>query len=228
MAPIPVYTNSPINAAKASAVALQTAAEDKPAADGSSTPAYITAPLNHPQASWTPTPTRTIPFQQGPAAPQPGAIPRLPEATTTTSSSSSLPPPPPQAGAGPGATGPAAPAPTAPPLANPHIPGMTYPPQMAIPPPQGPGYGQQGTSTATAPPVTGPSSVEGPGGYRQITSGFTTRYDSGSRGYGDHNEEEGDGAGGFLQSAVKLAKAAGEKLSAAESEVWRRINEGTS
>jgi tellurite resistance protein len=34
-------------------------------------------------------------------------------------------------------------------------------------------------------------------------------------------DEEGEG---ILESAVKLAKAAGEKLSAAESEVWRRIN----
>jgi hypothetical protein len=29
-----------------------------------------------------------------------------------------------------------------------------------------------------------------------------------------------------LGSAMKFAKAAGEKLSAAESEVWRRINGG--
>lgn len=41
--------------------------------------------------------------------------------------------------------------------------------------------------------------------------------------------EAGDDQGqqGMLGSAIKLAKAAGEKLSAAESEVWRRINEGS-
>jgi tellurite resistance protein len=44
-------------------------------------------------------------------------------------------------------------------------------------------------------------------------------------GYGGNDVKAGDEEGeGILESAVKLAKAAGEKLSAAESEVWRRIN----
>lgn len=233
MPPIQVYTKSPINAAKASGITPQTAAP----ADTTTTthpaniPANTTASPYQPQPNYTPTPTRTTALHQNPPPPQPGAVPRLPEATGTPTSSSL--PPPPRAGA---AAAPPAPTAAAT-LPTPHLPGVSYPPQMAIPPPQT-GYNQRGTSTSTAAPgVTGggwggagagPGPV--PGGYQQNVSasasaGYPSPYQGGGGGGGgggyggDDGEEEG-----ILGSAMKFAKAAGEKLSAAESEVWKRIN----
>ena len=121
---------------------------------------------------------------------------------------------------------------------------------MAIPPPQtGAEWGvQRGTATApaTAPPPTGAwtggngggevhePKYESYPGYRQNVNAFG----EGGGDYGRQQQQQqeqqdryqgGDGSGegdgeGFLGSAMKFAKAAGEKLSAAESEVWRRIN----
>lgn len=234
MAPIQVYTKSPINAAKASGVTPQTAAP----AEAANTTSPYQPPAN-------PTPTRTIPQQQhqGPPPPQPGATPRLPEATgLPTATTSSTLPPPPRAGAAPQPPAPTA-APTQPPLGS-GI-GRTYPPppQMAIPPPQ-PGYNQRGTSTGFGPaPATGAGGYpgsgggggdvdlgSGPAGYRQnasVSAYVPPAYDDDNyhrsgRGYGGREEEEEEE--GVWGSAVKLAKAAGERLSAAESEVWRRIN----
>jgi hypothetical protein len=73
-----------------------------------------------------------------------------------------------------------------------------------------------------------PSPGPGPGGYQQnVSSGsYASPYQGGGGGGGgrygggDGDEEEE----GILGSAMKFARAAGEKLSAAESEVWKRIN----
>ncbi|KAH6850229.1 hypothetical protein B0I37DRAFT_413642 [Chaetomium sp. MPI-CAGE-AT-0009] len=104
---------------------------------------------------------------------------------------------------------------------------------MSIPPPQA-GYNQCGTSSSATGygvgyptggyPGGGGGDVSGPAGYQQNTSASSSGYvpsayhRSGQDGEGDEDEE------GFLGSAMKFAKAAGERLSAAESEVWRRIN----
>lgn len=101
---------------------------------------------------------------------------------------------------------------------------------MAMPAPTTPpAYLQRGTMTGSAPGGTLPTQVTAnPPGYQQNTSA------SGYGGYqgggqndsllssernGDEDDEEG-----VWNSAVRWAQAAGQKLSAAESEVWRRIN----
>jgi hypothetical protein len=55
------------------------------------------------------------------------------------------------------------------------------------------------------------------------SSGYVPPYHQAGRGY-DDDDEGGKEGEGLFSSAVKMAKAAGEKLAAAESEVWRRIN----
>ncbi|KAL2188782.1 hypothetical protein L209DRAFT_751860 [Thermothelomyces heterothallicus CBS 203.75] len=237
MPPVQVHTKSPINAAKASGVTPQTAAPGVAGADVSgdatTTPTTTTTTTTaaaaassafHPSSN--PPPTRTIPsLQQQPAPPQPGAVPRLPEATGAPA------PPRNATGDSPGAGGPAPrPAPTAAPIL-----GVSYPPQMGRPPPQA-GHNQRGTTAAPLGGGAYPGPGPGPGGYyyyqqngssasssSAAAAGYVPPYQGGggggSRGTGEEEEE-----GGFFGSALKLAKAAGEKLSAAESEVWRRIN----
>ncbi|KAK4190345.1 hypothetical protein QBC35DRAFT_78833 [Podospora australis] len=214
MPPIPVHTKSPINAAKASGVTPQTAPSD---------------PQDVPPAAATtttqPPPTKTTPFYSAsgrnidynnPPPPQPGAVPRIPQATA----SSSVPPPfSPEAGPPPPATTAAA-----------QLPGGNYSPaayppvpQTGIPPPST-GFNQRGTATSgNEPNRTGPAVLPGVSPYEMggpSGSGYAAPapYRSGGN---DGQAEEGEG---WLDSATKLAKAAGEKLSAAESEVWKRIN----
>ncbi|KAK4147016.1 uncharacterized protein C8A04DRAFT_25211 [Dichotomopilus funicola] len=236
MPPIQVYTKSPINASKASGVTPQTAAPDEPATNPPTT--TTSSPHQPPSNNNNPIPTRTTPIlNSGPPPPQPGAVPRLPEATATaTATASNL------NTINNSSNGPAPPAPTAAPSGIP-IPGVNLPPQMAIPPPPrafaaGGSHNQRGTSTATTQPMgTGsnsgtaagysPAASLGPGGYQQNTaavSGFVApAYQEGGGGGGGGGYEEEDEEG-FLGSAKKFAKAAGERLSAAESEVWKRIN----
>ncbi|KAL2128141.1 hypothetical protein VTI74DRAFT_9612 [Chaetomium olivicolor] len=228
MPPIQLHTKSPINAAKASGATPQTDQSVDRAPAGAAT---STSPFQpHPN----PTPTRTV-APEVPPPPQPGAVPRLPKPTGTATTFSSQPPSRP--GVSPDAGAPPPPAPTPAPIPGPEvqIPEVSYPPQIAVPSPSV-GHNQRGTSTATAPPRTAPAKLwgsaqayqppnpvpapspyeGGPGGYQQNTAGF----DQPSYGPGNGGEQED----GFLGSAMRLAKAAGEKLSAAESEVWRRIN----
>ncbi|KAK0673824.1 hypothetical protein QBC41DRAFT_103067 [Cercophora samala] len=186
MPPIPLHTNSPINPAKASGITPQTASPNSGAAPSGDQP--------------TPTKTTSAPPQNGPPAPQPGAVPHLPRVTST---SSALPPPPQPA---------ITPAPSYPP-----------PPQSSIPPPELP-YNQRGTSTAFTPGtrtgaavLPGPSPYETGGGTQQ---GYQQR--AGYQSVGSWEEEQGNE--GVLGSVMGYAKAAGEKLSEAEREVWRRIN----
>ncbi|KAK5664134.1 hypothetical protein OQA88_349 [Cercophora sp. LCS_1] len=149
MPPVPVYTSSPINAAKASGVTPQTETPDP-------TPASRYAPAQ-------PTPTQQLP-SDGPPPPQPGAIPRLPTATATAST---LPPPP---KAGEAYRPPAPPEPTAAPRYPP------LPPQMGMPTPVA-GYRQQGTATSTAPSQTMPGYIPGAaGGYQQNSSSYQAGY----------------------------------------------------
>ncbi|KAL1839376.1 hypothetical protein VTK73DRAFT_4055 [Phialemonium thermophilum] len=227
MPPIPIHTQSPINPAKASGVTPQTreAAPDETsgsvpattttagaASENQAQPAYpparpgavpslpvptATAGVARHDPSLQPTPTRSV-EQQGPPPPQPGAVP--------------VPPGHRHAGAPPPtATG----APSGPPSAS-----FTAS-QLDIPAPAVP-YAQRGTASAAAP------NTEHPGGYRQNAN--ASEFSSQQR--AAHDMFPGPGGGvdgdedeaGVWDSAKKWAQTAGEKLSAAESEVWRRIN----
>ncbi|KAL2271689.1 hypothetical protein VTJ83DRAFT_1060 [Remersonia thermophila] len=215
MPPIPVHTKSPINPAKASGVTPETAAP----AESKDQPAYVPAqttssPIQpHLYDSRSLTPTRTVPLhEQSPPPPQPGAVPRLPEVTGTASSLS------PAAPTTSAPAAPAAPAITAAPIFPP-----PPPPQLGIPPPQA-AHSQRGTSTALPPPP-GPSSLYHPPGAGPSGGGgaYPSPYQGvgGAGRGGSGNEDENDG---ILGSAVRLAKAAGQKLASAESEIWKRIN----
>ncbi|CAK7233818.1 hypothetical protein SBRCBS47491_008739 [Sporothrix bragantina] len=78
MAPIPIYSQSPISAAKPSGVTPQTEGIAQ----------------NNNRAPETPTKTRPLAGDAGPPPPpQPGAVPKLPQATGTRQNSSAPPPP---------------------------------------------------------------------------------------------------------------------------------------
>jgi len=125
MPPVPVYTESPITATKASGVTPQTATSNDGLDADNPTPTSSTqAPRYVPAGQ--PTSTRTAP-EDGPPAPQPGAVPYLPTATQGTPSRTNYQPPEP--------------------TAAPQYPAQ--PPQMGVPAPSMT-YGQRGTATATA------------------------------------------------------------------------------
>ena len=228
MAPIPVYTNSPITAAKADGVTPKTA---------SGRTGGITS---------TPTPTSTYTPSTYPAA-QPGAAPPLPTATGAASNSTLQPipttsiasasPAPPQPGSVPISGVP--PPPKAgeryqPPTQTP-APAMPYPRQMAIPSPAMPHSQQQrGTSTATVASSssslyetrlpstsTGAENLSHPAGYQQNVN--ASEFDRHQRTAQEQHvlDDSGDGMWG---AAKKLAQQTGERLIAVESEVWKKIN----
>ncbi|SPN98351.1 uncharacterized protein DNG_01397 [Cephalotrichum gorgonifer] len=176
MAPIPIFTKSPINAAKAEGVTPKTV--DVPGSRG--------AP-NRPDAATTtaPPPTNTAQYP----APQPGARPSPPNPTPTTTHiataysqytpatatagfapGAGMSPPPPQPGAVP--TPPSRTAIPPPPRAGESISPCaskgvdanaipnptTMPPQASIPPPAAP-YRPRGTAVATGPAGPGPTSL---------------------------------------------------------------------
>ncbi|KAI0834799.1 hypothetical protein F5Y06DRAFT_277925 [Hypoxylon sp. FL0890] len=241
MAPIPVYTDSPITASKPSGVTPQTAqpsSNSKPTATRTSptsasqasyppaqpgaAPSLPTPTSAASQAYMPPRPTQTHNYD-GPPRPQPGAVP-VPSTATRTN----IPPPPPRAGEEyqlPQQT------PTGQPVA------MPYPPQMSIPPPAVPYPSQQrGTSTTSAPPSvpstqgptasSGPAnySLEHPPGYHQnANASELDRYQKSAM---QHSESEGqrDDSGGVWGAAKKWAQQTGEKIAAAENEVWKKIN----
>ncbi|KAI0024594.1 hypothetical protein F4780DRAFT_544175 [Xylariomycetidae sp. FL0641] len=220
MAPIPVYSNSPITApAKPSGATPQTAAP-------------APAPALAPSASATP--TKTVPLSPGqmvqtgqtgqtayPAA-QPGATPSLPAPTAAAQASTDPLPP------RPGATASIPPPPKAgekyqPPqqTAGPQVPPM--PPQVSVPAPTA-SYSslQRGTSTAPVAPAYGQpySAVQNlhPPGYQQSTT--ASAYQSPAVQQSEYENSEG-----FWDSAKKAAQQAGEKLAAAEKKVWDGIGQ---
>lgn len=251
MAPIPIYSKSPINAAKAAGVTPQTAAGAGDSPDAKS-----------PTTAATPTKTR-----QGYPAAQPGAVPSLPvqtgaaqgnryayEQPTTTAKPEIRGPAPPQPGAVPSPPGSKSAVPPPPritqgprladaePTSRPSA--IPMPPQMGIPAPTMP-VTQQGTSTdyassysarghdqAGLQPSIVINSLEHPPGYQQNANASTLSSNqraaqdalqySNSSSASPSGEEEG-----AWDSAKKWAQAAGDKLSAAENEVWRRINKGS-
>ena len=248
MSGIPIYTQSPINASKASGVTPQTATPQEqnsrnpiPAtatSTSTSTSAYPPAqpgavPFPRPTATpnaqvppLLPTPTTQV-KDEGPPPPQPGAVP-TPASRTTID-------PPPKAGEKyrPQETG----TPAAPPAR-----GQPY--QMGIPPPtqhraQPQGSSTSATNTAFASyPVAIPSaeigaprrSHEHPPNYQQnvyaseLTSDQRNAQEANTSGIGAPDTSESVGGMDFLNTAKKWAQHAGEKISEAEAEVWRRIN----
>ncbi|KAI1800636.1 hypothetical protein F4811DRAFT_538137 [Daldinia bambusicola] len=230
MAPIPVYTDSPITATKASGVTPQTAP-----------PSTISRP----------TPTSSSPASSSQAYPpaQPGAVPSLPTATAAVSQAHVSPqssqmansngPPAPQPGAVPIPTG----APKSnippPPKAGEKFVDVPYPQQMSVPPPTAPYPSQQrGTSTAPVPTsvygdqgstaLSGPPghhSLEHPPGYHQNSN--ASELDNHQRSAIQQSEIEAQtesAEGGVWEAAKKWAHQTGEKIAAAENEVWKKIS----
>ncbi|ROW12818.1 hypothetical protein VMCG_00434 [Cytospora schulzeri] len=251
MPPIPIYSRSPINAARAAGTTPQTTEKPPQNAPPDSIPPTTTAaasgyPPAQPGASpflpaptgsvsqsqyspIQPTPTQPLPGSQGPPPPQPGAFPVAPGGgppQTATATATSTLPPPPKAGEQ-----------NAAPQQTP------YPPQMHIPPPSGTSApvqaAQRGTSTATTSgfAAAAPSPFEHPPGYQQnVHAGEMDRYQRARQDALEAEERSrssslvggGDGAAGegVWDSARKALMAAGEKLADAEHEVWKRINKG--
>ncbi|KAK0621272.1 hypothetical protein B0T17DRAFT_508638 [Bombardia bombarda] len=241
MPPIPVYTTSPINAAKADGVNPKTAA---PPVQDSTGPNQRYAPVQP-----TPTTTTQNPYSNdnSPPPPRPGAVPTLPTQTGPTRTAV---PPPPRAGE---AYSPHPPQITPAAQLPPSGGGVPYPPQMSISAPAAP-YAPRGTATATGPSpssyssppaqlpggprggVYGDDSLSHPPGYQQdVNASYSPVASSGGGqqgGMSQHHfpgssENQGrsnDDDDGVFSSAMKWAQVAGKKLSAAETEVWRRIN----
>ncbi|KAG5947441.1 hypothetical protein E4U53_006419 [Claviceps sorghi] len=247
MAPIPVYSSSPINAAKPSGVTPKTAtlgdADKGGQGLGQHQPNTSTAPN----------------FEAYPPAAQPGAIPSLPKQTATpfagnvsptptkTSSVLSENPPLPQPGPVPVPPGHSASNPNAlppPPKAGESVKGQqqvtpvtTMPPQMGYQPPQAslPIQARSSTST-TAPSMVvadtaghAPTSLQHqhPGAsYSPPAGGY--QQDVNAAGYNQYQRSaaayEGQSEASVWDTAKKWAASAGEGLAAAEKEVWKRIN----
>lgn len=206
-------------------------------------PTSASKPSAFTPAQPTATATRTVDSNnnQGPPAPQPGAVPTPYGASATATSTL---PPPPKAG-----EKYQPPQQTQSPTAS-----MPYPAQMAVPPPTvphgqrgtasavAPGYAPQAVNLTGG---AGGAAAEGsnlshPPGYHQnvnaaeLNSHQRAAHQANVSGPGLVLGVGGVGMGGggsgpageegVWDSAVKFVQAAGEKLSAAESEVWRRIS----
>lgn len=248
MTGIPVYTQTqaPINAAKAQTATShpQTASglnqappstttqtptsSYPPAQPGAAPPAPTTAAAQR-YAPVQPTPT-TKTDGDSPAAPRPGAVP-------TPLGMSSIPPPPKV-----GETYHRPQQTTAPtqPLAQSY-----YPPQMSIPPPTS-AYAAQpphaSTATTTTPSGSYPASIpeagarrslEHPPGYQQNV--YASEMNSDQRraqeaaNYSSGTQDGKESMAGIdtenvWNTAKKWLGQAGEKISEAEAEVWRKIN----
>lgn len=250
MSGIPIYTSSPINASKASGTTPQTAAPGTQTTPFTPNPAPATTTASSSTSSYpaaqrgaaAPAPTgaaqRYAPVQPtpttktdigGPPAPQPGAVP--------TPLSRSTIPPPPKAGE------------TYHPPAPPSM-SQPYPPQMSIPPPTS-AYGAQHPTSSTSSSTTRSSaypapipnadygaprrSLEHPPGYQQNSYASELSSDqrraqdaannsSGLGGYGGSEKGSGIDTESVWNTASKWVTAAGNKLSATEQEIWRRIN----
>lgn len=249
MPPVPVFIDEPITPQKAKGVTPQTAGSSGTEAgnNASTTTAQapypaarpaqgVPAPTPYaPQPQTLPQPTRTTAASEhdnGPAPPQPGAVPVAPFQQASTTASSTLPPPP-KAGQSTTTTT-----------------TTTMPPQMGIPAPQQNYAPVYGTSSATTPQRPGPTTLSfgaapapqtqagsHPPGYQQNV--MAQEMSSAARASLDQEEQRrpsivpslnlgGDSANdtaGNVWNAVKgWASAAGNTLAETEKEVWKRIN----
>lgn len=253
MPPIPIYSHSPINAAKADGVTPKTVEKGRPSDPPPTKTARVPYPPAQPGAVPSlpaptgaasaqqkeprpePTPTQPLGYQEVPPPPQPGAFP-VPPGAPSTGPPQARPtglPPPPKAGdnltqaAGGQSSGTGTGAGTS-----------YYPPQMAIPAP--PSAATQGAQRGTAGNafVPAPSPLEHPPGYQQNpTAGELNQYQRAAQEALEREEQErrrvpgtGEaGEGGGVWGSVKGAMAAaGEKIAAAEEEIWSRVNKGGS
>lgn len=251
MSGIPVYTQSPINASKASGATPHTGAPQ--AQPSTHTPSSVAAtttasssscPPARPGAAAFPGPTaaaqRYAPVQpnpttqmgdESPPAPQPGSVP--------TPLNRNPIPAPPKAGESyhpAQKTGAAIPPP---------VTGQPYPPQMGIPPPTTTYGGQppsSSTSTTTTAAASYPVAISAeygaprrslghPPGYQQnvyasepISDQRRAQEANASSGIGAQDISENVGGMDILNTAKKWAQQAGGKLSEVEAEVWRKIN----
>ena len=240
MPAVPVYSASPVNAAKASGTTPQTARPDEPEREIPGYVAQVTTssaasqqgfPAPQPGAgapsqpvqtanAIQPTPTHQSLPDDGPPAPQPGAVPVPPPGAA-----SHLPPPP------------------KPTEARQYTPATTVPmpPQMSYQAPSS--QYSRGSSTTTAPPPAAgfggprPTSIRegGPGDVHSHPPGYhqdvhASEFSSAQRVAHESSMAEntsvfdGDDDEGVWGAAKKWASAAGNRLAAAENEVWRRIN----
>ena len=243
MSGIPVYTQSPINAAKASGTTPQTMTPQGHTSPSNSTSATTTTSASSSSSAYkpaqpgapsvpgpteapqlppllpTPTTRETI---DSPPQPQPGSLP-------TPTSTRNIPPPP-KTGERyrPQETG-------VPPTATPYQMGIPPPTQYGVQPPRS---STSTTTTAAASyPVAIPSaefgaprrSLEHPPNYQQnvyapeLTSDQRRAHEANTSEVGAQDTSENLG-GNFLNTAKKWVEQAGEKISEAEAEVWRRIN----
>lgn len=196
-----------------------------------------------------PPPTRTQPLDsQGPAPPQPGAFPVPPGASPPRATATGLPPPP-KAGESVMSTTRQQP----PPSSSMYY----YPPQMSIPaPPSAATQGaQRGTTAGTtiafgqapllhhasafaAAPAPA-AALDHPPGYTQNpNAGELDRYQRAAQEALEREEQQqrttrerasslSEGAEGVWGSVKGAMAAAGEKIAAAEEQVWKTINKGS-
>lgn len=116
---------------------------------------------------------------------------------------------------------------------------IPYPQQMAIPPPTAPNQSQQrGTSTAPVPTseyspqgsaaLSGPPvhhSLEHPPGYHQNSNASELgNYQRSAFQRSEVEDQTGSSESGVWEAAKKWAHQTGEKIAAAETEVWKKIN----
>ncbi|KAH6720002.1 hypothetical protein DL95DRAFT_146154 [Leptodontidium sp. 2 PMI_412] len=229
----PGFQSSPLAPNPTSATTTAPASSSYPPAQPG--PAAFPAPTSAAQQRYAPLqPTPTTKTNSGPPTPQPRAVP--------TPLNKSAVPPPPKAGEAyhPQQTG----APT-------QQSTQPFPPQMSYPPPVT--YGSQPPSSTTSTtnaasmlyPIAIPRaegdlrrSLEHPPGYHQnvyaseLTSdqrrAQETEQANNSSGLGlttqDRGRAEGFDSQGVWGTAKKWAQTAGEKISVAEAEVWKKIN----
>lgn len=246
MPPIPIYAHSPINAAaKADGVTPKTADNSHDTTPSKAPPTTTTTekipyPAAQPGAPAIPAPTGTSSIQQqhyipppqptrtqplgyqGPPPPQPNAFPvpsfaaagPPPAASTTTSL-----PPPPKAGESAAATT----------TTNAQQPAY-YPPQMSIPAPAA--AASQSAQRGTATTISFGQAPAAPAGGGEVQN-HLDRYQRSQQEALERSEQEQrlararapslseDGVWGSVKGAMA---AAGEKIAAAEEEVWKRIN----
>ncbi|ETS84761.1 hypothetical protein PFICI_02786 [Pestalotiopsis fici W106-1] len=242
MPPIPIYANSPV-ATKPSGVTPQTASAGASAGQEKTIPASITASptqsrtSSYPEAK--PGAVPSLPAPTGSAA-APSRAAYIPPTPTQGLVDKSDAPPPPQPGAQPTASR-TAHLPPPPKDGEKYVspqsaPAPSYPQQMSIPPPTMAYPAQQsGTMSAAPPPPTmynnqvgassGAQSLEHPPGYHQnADASELDRYQQSAIRRNESGYEYGSDDEGVWNSAKKWAQATGEKLVAAETEVWKRIN----
>ncbi len=241
MAPIPVYSASPITAAKAQGATADAADKTKTLADAAAASAAPTSQATHsqyqpaqpgaqpslpvqtgvpqqPYGNYAPTPTQNT-YSVSPPAPQPGAVPQPPSGKAAM-------PPPPKAGES---------------LKPEHMRAPTgtqeaMPPQMSYPAPVAPVPSMSRGTAAAIPPQPQPplfgdgSQVDTahPPGYHQDVhaSEFSSYQRAAHNAYVSENSTFGDSEadGGIWDQAKKWASAAGDSIAAAEHEVWKKIN----